>query len=114
MITARPLSNTAARRGQRHDDRDLPWPRTNRGDQQCADADSGAGPDHQPDRSTQPLADCHIDGDDGGNRREQRRVMPEEMHGHEPGEAGGQGRLGHRDGNASPTTQSPRKVLANA
>src|SRR5262249_43649429 len=38
----------------------------------------------------------------------------EEMHGDEPGEAGGQGRLDHRDGNASPTTQSPPEVLTKA
>ena len=44
--------------------------------------------------------------------REQRRAVPEEMHGDEPGEAGGQARLDRRYGNASPTTQSPRKVLA--
>ena len=50
----------------------------------------------------------------GRNRREQRRVVPEEMHRDEPGEAGGQGRLDQRDGNAPPTTQSPRKVLAKA
>ena len=50
----------------------------------------------------------------GRNRREQRRAVPEEMHGDEPGEAGGQGRLDHRDGNPSPTTQSPHKVLPKA
>ena len=83
-------------------------------DQHIADADADTNPDDQLDRSTQPLADCHIDADDGRNRREQRRAVPEEMHGDEPGEAGGQGRLDHRNGNASPTTQSPRKVLAKA
>src|SRR5262245_40853997 len=41
-------------------------------------------------------------------------AVPEEMHGDEPGEAGGQGRLDQRDGNASPTTHSPRKVPAKA
>ena len=50
----------------------------------------------------------------GSNRREQRRVVSEEMHRDEPGEVGGQGRLDQRDGNAPPTTQSPRKVLAKA
>jgi putative oxidoreductase len=46
--------------------------------------------------------------------REQRRAAPEEMHGDEPGEAGGHARLDQRYGNASPPTQSPRKVLAKA
>src|SRR5262245_40834263 len=36
------------------------------------------------------------------------------MHGDEPGEAGRQARLDQGDGNGSPTTQSPRKVLAKA
>jgi hypothetical protein len=57
------------RRGQRHDDCDLPCPRTDRGEQQSADADSDAGPDDQLERSTQTLAECHIDADDGCHRR---------------------------------------------
>jgi len=38
------------------------------------------------------------------NRREQRLDVPEEVHGDEPGEAGGQGRLEQRDAKASPRT----------
>jgi hypothetical protein len=75
LITARPLSNTATDVASATMTAICHGP-VPIADQQSADADFDAGPDDELDRSTQPLAGCHVDAGDGRNRREQGGGCP--------------------------------------
>ena len=100
------------RHRQRHDEGDLPWPRTDRGDQQITDADSETNAHDQLDDSTQPLTERDAEAHDGSHRREERSTVVDDMHGDQPGEPRRERRLHDRHGSVSPTRQPTREFLA--
>ena len=102
------------RHRQRHDEGDLPWPRTDRGDQQITDADSETNAHDQLDDSTQPLTERDAEAHDGSHRREERSTVVDEMHGDQPGEPRRERRLHDRHGGVSPPRQPTREFLAKA
>jgi hypothetical protein len=93
LVAAKALFVRARRRNlliqirQRHDERDLPWPRTDRDDQQIPDADPEGDAGDQFDDATQPLTEGEAEADDGSDRREERITMIDDVNGDQPGES---------------------------
>jgi hypothetical protein len=110
-MTAPPSGKTATDMASATPEGDLPWRRTDRGDQKIADTDAETNPQDQLDRSTQPLTARHAEAHDGSDRHEERSMVPTlcTPTSQEPRR---QGCLDDSHGTASQTLQSTCELLA--